>query len=325
MSDFRGVLAIAEQKSGKVQPASYEVLSVARQIADFWGGDVTALLLGSSDGQSLAERGADKVWIVTAPELVPFQDEVYSNVVGHLIDEAKPEVVVGTATITGKALFGRLAAKLGSGLAADAIGFQVDPGTRTVTINRSVFAGNAYAQLAVKTRPQLITIRPKIFPEAKPNGKKGEVTSKGVPRDLFAASAKWLESVVEQGTSVNLNQADIIVSGGRGLRAPENFALIQALAGALGGAVGASRAAVDAGWIPYAHQVGQTGKTVNPKLYVACGISGAIQHLAGMQGSKCIVAINKDPDAPIFKVATYGIVGDLFEVVPALTQELKKG
>lgn len=324
MSECRGVIVIAEQKAGKVLPTSYEVLSVARQIAGSLGGDVTAVLLGSSEGRSLAERGADKVWVVESPELASFHDEIYTKVLAHLIREAKPEVVVGAATITGKALFGRLAVRMNSGLAADAIAFQTDAGTRSVTITRSVFAGNAFAQLSVKTKPQLLTIRPKIFPEAKPNGKQGVVIQKEVPRENFSSEAKWLESVIDQGTSVNLTQADVIVSGGRGLRGPENFALIRGLAEVLGGAMGASRAAVDAGWIPYSHQVGQTGKTVNPKLYIACGISGAIQHLAGMQGSKCIVAINKDPDAPIFKVAAYGIVGDLFEVVPALTQKLNK-
>ncbi len=325
MTDVRGVIAVAEQKEGRVQAVSFEVLTVARQIAEALGSRVTAVLLGSSEGEVLSEKGADRVWVVAAPELASFQDEAYARVLAHLITEAKPAVVVGAATITGKTLFGRLAAKLGTGLASDAVAFQVDPEKGSVAVTRSVFSGNALAQLVVRTSPQLITIRSKIFGEAKPTGTNGEVVAKSVPQDLLFTKAKCLQSVMEQSQSVNLTQADIIVSGGRGLRGPENFSLIQSLADVVGGAVGASRAAVDAGWIPYAHQVGQTGKTVNPKLYIACGISGAIQHLAGMQGSKCIVAINKDPGAPIFKVATYGIVGDLFEVIPALTQQIKQG
>lgn len=325
MSDYRGILAVAEQRAGKVQPVSFEILAVARQIADELGVEVTAVLLGSPEGKALAERGADRVWNVAAPELTAFQDDVHAQVLSHVVAEVKPEVVVGAATIAGKALFGRLAAKMGLGLAADAIAFEINREQRSVTVTRSVFAGNALVQLSVRSAPQLITIRPKIFGEAKIVEKKGEIFLAKVPQELLSGKARWLESVSEQGQSVNLAQADIIVSGGRGLRGLENFPLIKSLADAIGGAVGASRAAVDAGWIPYAHQVGQTGKTVNPKLYIACGISGAIQHLAGMQGSKCIVAINKDPEAPIFKVATYGIVGDLFEVVPALTREIKQG
>jgi electron transfer flavoprotein alpha subunit len=323
MADFNGVVGVAEQRNGKLQSTSLEVLTVARKIADDLGTEVTAILLGSSDGDTPAERGADRVWMVSAPELEHFQAGVYNQVLGHLLAELKPEVIVGAATIAGKALFGRLAANLGTGLASDAVAIETDKEKRTVAVTRAVYGGNAVAQWVVRTLPQIITIRSKVFGEAKPNGEKGEVIQKDVPRELFSSPAKWLKSAEERGQSVNLSQADIIVSGGRGLRGPENFAMIDGLANALGGAVGASRAAVDAGWISYAHQVGQTGKTVNPKLYVACGISGAIQHLAGMQSSKCIVAINKDPEAPIFKIATYGIVGDLFVVVPALTQKLK--
>ena len=251
---------------------------------------------------------------------------MYSKVLVELINEYKPEAILCGATTIGRSLIARVAIKINTGLTADCTSLDIDEEEKLLLQTRPAFGGNIMATIMTPNhRPQMATVRHKVMQEAEVNaGLTGKLIEKKYSDTIFFSRTKLIDIVEEMEETVNLAEADIIVSGGRGLGAPENFDIIRELALTLGGAVGSSRAAVDANWIPYSHQVGQTGKTVCPKIYIACGISGQIQHLIGMQSSKIIVAINKDPDAPIFKVATYGIIGDLFQVVPALTKKFKQ-
>ncbi len=329
LSQYKGVWVFAEQKNGQVQSVSYELLGEGRKLADALGVELAAVILGKEIEDAcreLVRRGADKVYAVADPSLESFHDEPYAAIMAELIKEHKPEIVLGGATTIGRALIPRVAIKARTGLTADCTGLAIDEKRRILLQTRPAFGGNIMATIICPNhRPQMATVRHKVMKEAEPDPKRtGEVVKKIYPKAMLASRTSVQKVVEELSTTVKLTEADIIVSGGRGLKAPENFRLVEELAKALGGAVGASRAAVDAGWIPYSHQVGQTGKTVAPKLYIACGISGAIQHLVGMQSSDCIIAVNKDPEAPIFKVASYGIVGDLFEVVPALTKKLQE-
>jgi electron transfer flavoprotein alpha subunit len=273
----------------------------------------------------LIKKGADKVYVVESPHLRNYQDESYARVLSALIREYKPEIVLTGATSIGRALIPRVAIEIETGLTADCTGLEIDTESRLLLQTRPAFGGNIMATIVCRDhRPQMATVRHKVMKELeRDDSRNGEIIKKDFPEEVFFSRTKLLNSVEEATDLVNITEADIIVSGGKGLGKAENFTIIEELAKVLGGAVGASRATVDAGWIPYSHQVGQTGKTVCPKLYIACGISGAIQHLAGMQSSETIIAINKDPEAPIFKVATYGIVGDLFEVVPQLIKKLQ--
>lgn len=321
-----GILIVAELNGSELAPITRQVIGAARKMADEKGLSVAAAAIGNNlDNvpQTLIKLGADTVYICDSPETEHFLDESFANICEDIVKAESPAVILGGASFYGKELFPRLAAKLGSGLAPDITALEWDGDNILAT--RPIYGGKAILKLTPAGQgPQMATLRPKAFPDAQPddsrNGKTEKITFDPAGH---SSRAKVLEQVKEGGQAVSLTDADIIVSGGRGLREPANFKLIRDLAEVLGAAVGASRATVDAGWIPYAHQVGQTGKTVIPKLYIACGISGAIQHLVGMQSSRFIVAINRDPDAPIFKVATYGIVGDLFEFVPALTEKLK--
>jgi len=328
MSDYNGIWVFAQQKNGKVAGVTYELLNVGRQLADSKSSELTAVVFGSGiedQAADLFKYGADNVLYVDNPDFATFVDDAYTAVLAHLIDGSKPEIVIGSATFYGKSLFSRLAAKLKCGLAADCNGLGLrDDGMLVAT--KPAFGGNVWLSVVFpEKRPQLITMRPKVVAEAvKDDSKSGSVEKPDVPADMFASKIRITGSSGGEGGTVSLTEADVVVSGGRGLKAPENFKMVQELADALGGAMGASRAVVDAGWIEYSHQVGQTGKTVNPKLYFALGISGAIQHLVGMQASGTIVAINRDKDAPIFKVSSYGIIGDVFEVVPALIEKFKK-
>ncbi len=329
-SDWKGVWVFAEQKDGKVQPVVYELLGKARELADDLKTYVGAVLLGDNvekECDELFKRGADKVYLVEDSLLKHFVDEAYANVFIRLITKYKPEIVLCGATTIGRALMSRVAVPLKAGLTADCTGLSIDPEKKILLQTRPAFGGNIMATIiSPNSRPQMATVRHKVFPEAEADNKRkaGEIIREKLVEEDKDVRTKVLEVVKEISSTINLSEADIIVSGGRGLRSKENFKLIEDLAKVLGGAVGASRAAVDSGWISYAHQVGQTGKTVCPKLYIAVGISGQIQHLVGMQSSKCIVAINSDPSAPIFSVAHYGIVGDLFEIVPQLTKALEK-
>jgi electron transfer flavoprotein alpha subunit len=317
------VLVFAEQRDGKLKKASLEAMSVGREIADATGGSAAAVLLGQGVGplvEGLARAGADKVYVGDDAIFAAYSD-AYGLGVGKAAQAMGADALVFSATAMGKDLAPKVTARLGIGLLSDVTAFSAAAGT--VSFQRPIYAGKAFATLVPSAgKPFGVTVRPNVFP-VKENAKAGEVVSldHGVtPGDLKAVVEKI---VTAQGELLDVAEADVIVSGGRGMKGPENYKILEELAKQLGGAVGASRAAVDAGWIDHSHQVGQTGKVVSPGLYIACGISGAIQHLAGMSSSKVIVAINKDPEAPIFKVATYGIVGDLFEVVPLMTQAVK--
>ncbi|KPJ60356.1 MAG: electron transfer flavoprotein subunit alpha [Latescibacteria bacterium DG_63] len=329
ISGYKDVWVVVEYGKKGISHVALELLGKGRQLADTLHCRLCALILG--DGVSrLSEEafayGADVVYLVDNPALGKYRTDPYVEAAALLVRKYKPEIILLGATTTGRDFAGALATEIGTGLTADCTGLEIEPDGKNLIQTRPAFGGNIMAQILCRRyRPQMATVRPKVMelPE-RVDGRKGEIITEEVALNEEKFLTKVLEFVKEEGSTVNLADADVIVSGGRGLGDPKHFAIIEELAKTLGGAVGASRASVDAGWIPYPHQVGQTGKTVRPKLYIACGISGAIQHLAGMQTSDIIVAINKDPDAPIFKVATYGIVGDLFKIVPLLTEKFKE-
>ncbi len=328
-ADYKEVWVFAEQKKGKIQPVVFELLGKARELAEKLYTQVSAVVLGNNMGdevQKLISHGADKVYLVENERLANFQDEPYTNVLVELIKKYKPEIVLTGATSVGRSLISRVAVRIETGLTADCTGLDIDMAKEILLQTRPAFGGNIMATIITPNhRPQMATVRHKVFSGLpKDASRKGQVISEKLDPKLFSSQAKLVDIVDEIEATINLAEADIIVSGGRGMGRPENFKILENLAKVLDGAVGASRAAVDADWIPYSHQVGQTGRTVCPKLYIACGISGQIQHLVGMQSSDVIIAINKDPDAPIFKIATYGVVGDLFKVVPALTKKFEE-
>ena len=325
---FRGLWVFAEQRGGKVQEVAYELLGEGRVLADKLGVELCAVLLGHQVGNctaTLFEHGADKVYVVDHPALAAYTAEPYSEALSALIKKHKPEVVLAGATSMGRGFFARVAIQVQAGLTADCTELGVDVDKRLLLQTRPAFGGNIMACIVCPDhRPQMATVRPKVFKQPAPTaGRTGQLVAEKL--DLKDPVVKVLETVNAMQNEVNVAGAEFIVTGGRGVGGPENFKLLAELAEALGGAaIGASRAAVDAGWISSFHQVGQTGKTVRPKIYVACGVSGQIQHLVGMNSSDTIIAINKDPDAPIFGVADVGIVGDLFQVIPELIKALKK-
>ena len=332
LSAYKGVWIFAENRNGKLAKVSFELLGEGKKLATSLGENLSAVLFGEqteNNCQELLKRGADYVYVVDDPALKNFQDDPYVELLSYLVNQYKPEILLIPATSQGRSFAPRVAAKLRTGLTADCTGLEIEKKTKLLYQTRPTFGGNLMATIICENeRPQMSTVRPKIFAEAEvhPNPppqvgrekREGGVIKIPLPQNSGESRINLIDILKNKEENIDLADSDIIVSGGRGLGEAKNFSLISDLAKVLGGVVGASRAAVDADWIHYAHQVGQTGKTVRPHLYIACGISGAVQHLAGMQTSDVIVAINKDPDAPIFKVANYGIVGDLFEVIPAL-------
>jgi len=328
LSSYKGIWIFGEQKDGVPANVALELLGEGRKLADELGVQLCAVLMGENvehAAKSLISHGADNVYLVDHPSLKNFNDESYADIFVQLINKYKPEIVLMGATTYGRSLAPRVSSRLNTGLTADCTKLEIDPEKRILMQTRPAFGGNLMATIICPNhRPQMSTVRPKVM-KALPEDlqRSGEIIRDDVtiPENVRIKVKEVVSDLVEM---VNLTEADVIVSGGRGIGNPKNFALIEELARTLGGAVGASRATVDAGWIEYSHQVGQTGKTVGPKVYFACGISGAVQHLAGMSSSDTIIAINKNPDAPIFKVATFGIVGDVLEVLPALTAEFKK-
>ncbi|MBI4778314.1 electron transfer flavoprotein subunit alpha [Candidatus Desantisbacteria bacterium] len=340
MTGYRGVWVFAEYRNDKLSTqtgmsvphslmsVTYELLLAGRVLADKLSQKLSVVLIGkdvSGFAQELIGYGADEVYLAEDPLLESYSDDGYTKVMVDLIREHKPEILLIGATIIGRSLSPRIAARLQTGLTADCTGLDIDENNNLLQ-TRPAFGGNIMATIiSPNTRPQMATVRPKVMKRAEFNPDRcGKIIPAKVNLSAGDIHTRILQVIKETKERVNLDEAEIIVSGGRGLQNKENFRLIRELADVLNGTVGASRAAVDAEWISHHHQVGQTGKTVCPKLYIACGISGAIQHLAGMQSSDCIVAINKDPDAPIFNVATYGIVGDIFEVVPMLISKLRE-
>jgi electron transfer flavoprotein alpha subunit len=329
IKDYKGIWVFIEQLNGKVQSVSYELLGKAQELAKKLNCQVSGVLIGDKLETQLDELifcGADNIYLVEAPELANFQDEPYTNILVELINKYKPEIFLCGATNIGRSLISRVAINIKAGLTADCTGLDIDPDKKILLQTRPAFGGNIMATIiSPNYRPQMATVRHKVFsPMPADKKRKGKIIRESFDSSLYASRTKLLDIVEEIESLVNLSEADIIVSGGRGMGGAENFKILEELAHVLGAAVGSSRAAVDSGWMPYSHQVGQTGRTVAPKIYFACGISGQIQHLVGMQSSKIIVAINKDPEAPIFKVATYGIVGDIFQIVPALTKKFKE-
>ena len=329
LADWSGVMIYAEYRHGRFAPVTFELLGIGRQLADQLNVPLSGVLLGDGlgdGGRELVAYGADKVYQVDNPALADFTDEAYANILEDLVREHKPAIVLAGATAIGRSFIPLVATSLATGLTADCTELSIRPEDGMLLQTRPAFGGNIMATIECPyTRPQMATVRPRVMKAVEHDpARQGDVITYEPPPERLESRVKVLRNVLEEQNQVNITEGDIIVAGGRGLEDEKGFELIKQLADALGGAVGASRAAVDSEWIPYAHQVGQTGKTVNPKLYVACGISGAIQHVVGMQSSETIVAINKDPNAPVFDVATYGIVGDLFEVVPKLIEKLQQ-
>ncbi|MDO8567857.1 MAG: electron transfer flavoprotein subunit alpha [Dehalococcoidales bacterium] len=320
-----GIWVFAEQRDGKLKNVAFELLSRGRELADTLKTELCAVCFGPAAGvNELIAYGADKVYQVEA--LPDNQDDLCTRQLIELIQQYKPEIVIAGATALGRAFVPRVAASLRTGLTADCTGLDIDTEKRLLVQTRPTFGGNIMATIVCPAkRPQMATVRPRVFRKNHRNPeRKGQIIKLDFNRERITSRTKLLNFVQDLTESIKIEDADIIVSGGRGLGKAENFKLLEELAGTLGAALGSSRPPVDEGWLPYSHQVGQTGKTVCPRLYIACGISGAVQHLAGMQTSDVIVAINDDPNAPIFEVATYGIVGDLFKVVPLMIDKIKK-
>ena len=323
----QGVWTIAEQRDGEIRKITYEIVSEGRRLADALGQELTVILLGSNIKEKAAELGqygADKVLVADDSRLEPYTTDAYVSVISELVKANDPQILILGASVQGKDLAARLAASLDVGMAQDCTVFAIEDGNLVAT--RPIYAGKAYAKVTFENSlPQMAAARPKVMSINEPDASRSaEVVDASFTLDDGNLKTKVVDVAKDESGKIDLTEADKIVSGGRGMKDPQNYNILEALADLIGASVGASRAAVDAGWRPHTDQVGQTGKVVSPNLYVACGISGAIQHLAGMSTSKVIVAINKDEDAPIFQKADYGVVADLFDVVPALTEEVKK-
>ena len=328
LSAYKGVWIFAEQKESIASNVALELLGEGRKLADKLGVELSAILIGEkldSAAEVLIAHGADNVYVVDDPTLRDFNDESYTDVFAQLIRTYKPEIVLMGATAYGRSLAPRVASRIGTGLTADCTGLQIDDESKILMQTRPAFGGNLMATIICPNhRPQMSSVRPKVMkPIPADPSRKGNIIRPEI--NIPAVTSTKVAPVTDNnGKMVNLAEADIIVSCGRGMGDPKNLKLVEELAEVLGAGIGASRAVVDSGWIEYNHQVGQTGKTVGPKVYFACGISGAVQHLAGMSSSDTIIAINKDPDAPIFKIATFGIVGDVLEILPALIKEFRE-
>jgi electron transfer flavoprotein alpha subunit len=320
----KGVWIVAEARDGAYRKVSFEIASAARKLADQLGDEVCAVLCGSGiEGKAaeLGKYGVDKVYVADNPALEPYTTDAHAAAVAKIVKEKDPAILLFGASVQGKDLAARLVGKLAAGLATDCTDLKIEGG-KLIAV-RPMYAGKCFGEVAFEAAPAMASLRPNVFAIAE-NAKAGAVEKFDPALDAGQIKTKVAEIAKDTSGKIELTEANIIVSGGRGMKGPENFPMIEELAKVLGAAVGASRAAVDAGWRPATDQVGQTGKTVSPNLYIACGISGAIQHLAGMSSSKFIVAINKDPEAPIFQRADYGIIDDLFKVVPEVTAAAKK-
>ena len=328
LDQYQDVWVFGEMYQGKPIDVVYELIGEGKKLAAKLNEDLCVVLPGtkvSSQAKELINYGVDRVYLLEQKQLKVYNDEYYTEAVTDLINKYNPAIILLGATTIGRSLGPRIAARIKTGLTADCTGLDIDNDSKNLLQTRPAFGGNIMATIVCKNhRPQMATVRAGIM-EAAPrlDGYNGEIIKNRAPLNKIDLKTKVIKITEKIKESIKINEANIIVSGGRGVGSCENFSIIEELATTLGGAVGASRAAVDCGWIPHDHQVGQTGTTVSPKLYIACGISGAVQHLVGMESSDIIIAINKDPEAPIFKYATYGLVGDLFEIIPALVKQLK--
>lgn len=326
LSEYKGIWVFAEQRYGKLKSVSLELLGKAKELSEELNVSVTAILMGQ-DVEFIAEKliayGADEVLLLDEKWLNDFNDHIYGEVMVELISEYKPEIVLVGATSKGRSLAPHISSTLKTGLTADCTGLNIDKETKLLVQTRPAFGGNLMAEIVCpNNRPQMATVRPKVFKPLEPIYKKlGKITR--IHKHSVEGFVKLIRNI-DNIENLSLSYADIIVSVGRGIGSAKNIQLAKELVDVLGGALGSSRPVVDMGWIPYSQQVGQTGKTVAPKIYIACGISGAIQHLAGLADIETIVAINTDPDAPIFKVANYGIVGDVNEILPVLIKKIKE-
>ena len=326
---YSNIWVVAELLSGEIQPVTHELIGAARALADARKSEVWVVVMGSGiavQTETLFAFGADGVIVVDDQRLAGFIDEIEAKVMERLIDKYKPEVVICGATSRGRALIPRVSVKMNCGLTADCTELAIDPDNGDLLQTRPAFGGNIMATIRCSNhRPQMATVRPRVMKSLDPDPKR---TGKVIKEDVLDTDADKIKKIIEifhnTETALNLGDAQIIISGGRGMKGPNGFSLLKQFASAVGGAVGASRAAVDAGWIPYAHQIGQTGQTVQTKIYIACGISGQIQHLVGMQSCDMIIAIDKDPETPMMKIADIAIVGDLFEIIPEIIKEIPK-
>ena len=328
IESYQGVWVVAEHHNGKVHSVSFELLSVGRDLADKLEVELAVVLMGDQlqeVAKQLIGYGADRVCLAEDPALDPFNDESHSKVLTEMIQQKKPDVLLAGATAMGRSFIPRVAVAVETGLTADCTGLDIgEDGLLYQT--RPAFGGNVMATiLCPNRRPQMATVRPMVMKKRAFDEKRQGVVEPFTPsKEAITSRGKVLDTVIQEQETVRLAEADVVVTGGRGLQKAENFDVIEELALLLDGAVGATRSVVDEGWMPYSHQVGQTGKTVSPKLYMACGVSGAIQHVVGMQGSEIIVAVNRDPEAPIFDIVNYGVVADLFEFLPAFVKKIKE-
>ena len=326
IADYKGVWVFAEQREGELQKVSLELLGEGKKIAEKLGVKLTALLLGKNiEGlaETLTKHGADEVLVADDDKLEHYTTEAYTKVIVDLVHERKPGILFIGATFIGRDLGPRVAARLKTGLTADCTSLDVDVTNADLLATRPAFGGNLMATIACpEHRPQMATVRPGVFAKVETDGANAKIEKVEVKLSDSDIRTKVLETVKSKKDVVDISEAKVIVAGGRGVGSKENFALLKELADVLGGAVAGSRAAVEKGWLDPAYQVGQTGKTVKPSIYIACGISGAIQHVAGMQDSDLIIAVNKDESAPIMKIADYGIVGDIVKVIPQMIAEV---
>lgn len=328
ISDFKGVFILGEQRDGKIQAITFELLTWGRGLADDLGCELGCVLLGDEieNMQEVILRGADKVFFIQDPIFKNFLSQPYSNAITRLVSEEKPEIIIAGATTTGRTVMPLVTAKSHTGLTADCTELTIDPETKLLLQTRPAIGGNIMATIKTPTtRPQMATVRPRSAKQsAIDTNRTGEIIVKKYAGSTIMTVEKFLEFIVDTTQSVSIEEADVIVAGGKGLKNSAGFKMIEELAELMGAAVGATRDAVELGWATYPHQIGLSGKTVSPKLIISAGISGKIQYLAGMQTADVIVAINKDPEAQIFKVADFGIVGDVFEVLPMLIETVKK-
>lgn len=328
LSQFKGVFILGEQRDGKIQAVTFELLTWGRGIADELGCDLGCVLLGDEieNMNEVIERGADKVFFIQDPIFKNFLPQPYSNAITRLVHEEKPEIIIAGATTTGRTVMPLVAAKANTGLTADCTELTIDHETKLLLQTRPAIGGNIMATIKTpNTRPQMATVRPRSAKQSEIDiSRTGEIIVKNYSGSTIMTVEKFLEFIIDTTQAVSIEEADVIIAGGKGMKNGVGFKLVEELAELMGAAVGATRDAVELGWCTYPHQIGLSGKTVSPKLILALGIAGKIQFLAGMQTSDVIVAINKDPEAQIFKVADFGIVGDVFEVVPMLIDAVKK-
>jgi len=326
---YKGVWILSEKREGVLNPVSFELISWGAELAKKRNVPLSAVLLGEDlqkDAEELIKYGADIVYVVDDPRLSYFNPEIYLNILANLIKDEKPEIFIASATTMGRTIMPLVASKVETGLTADCTGLDIEEETGLLLQTRPAIGGNVMATIKTpEHRPQMATVRPKSKKPPMPNEKrKGKIIEKNFSEKVFSTRIKRISFQKDETSEIPVQEADIVIAGGKGLKDGKNFDMLYQLAGLFNGAVGASRAAVDMGWIPYSHQIGLSGKTVSPRLYMAIGISGAVQHIAGMSSSDVIVAINKDPDANIFHVSDFGIVGDLFEILPLFIEKIKK-